>query len=135
MTIRFRRILGAGLLGSCATFALLAGACGGGGGGNDKVDISNVTVDGGKQNAGQASAEQVIEVKDGAFDPAQVTIKAGTKVIWKWTSTTSCSLLMGGTTAPEQSSGTYERLFSSGGSTFSYQCAGKPNMVGKITVE
>lgn len=135
MTTRFRRFVGAGLLGSCATFALLAGACGGGGSSNDKIDTSNVSVDGGKENTGQATAEQVIEVKDGAFDPATVTIKAGTKVIWKWTSSTACSLLMGGTAAPEQSSGTYERLFSSGGSTFSYQCAGKPDMVGKITVE
>lgn len=58
MTVGFHRFVGAGLLGGCAVFALLAGACGGGGGGNDKVDISNVTVDGGKQNAGQASADK-----------------------------------------------------------------------------
>lgn len=135
MTTRFRRFAGAGLLGGCATLALLAGACGGGGSADKTIDTSNISVDGGKQNAGQATGEQVIEVKDGSFDPATVTIKAGTKVIWKWTSSTSCSLLMGGAAVPEQSSGTYERLFSSGGSTFSYQCAGKPDMVGKITVE
>jgi len=125
----------AGLIGSCAALALLAAACGGGGGKKESIDTSNVAIDSRTSTSSQSAPEQIIEVKDGAFDPATVTIKAGTKVVWKWTSNTPCALLMSGSTQPEQSSGTYERVFSSAGSTFSYQCAGKPDMVGKITVE
>jgi plastocyanin len=114
------------------TMVMLAG-CGGGGGKDEKIDTSRIGVQ--QNTTAQASAEQIIEVKDGSFSPDTVTIKAGTKVVWKWTANVPCSLLMSGSAAPEQSSGTYERLFSTGGSTYSYQCAGKPAMAGKITVE
>lgn len=119
----------AAVLGAAAALS----ACGGGGGGGGTVDISNVSVQ--QNTTQQATAEQVIEVRESSFSPDAVTIKAGTKVIWKWTASTPCALLLSGSAAPEQSSGTYERVFSSAGSTFSYQCAGKPAMVGKITVE
>lgn len=130
--MRVRRVSGLLAAAAIGSTALLA-ACGGGGGGGGQVDISNVSVQ--QNTTQQASAEQIIEVRESSFSPDVVTIKAGTKVIWKWTATTPCSLLLSGSAAPEQSSGTYERIFSSAGSTFSYQCAGKPDMVGKITVE
>ncbi len=134
MPSRFRMFAGAAALVSISV-AMGAAACGGGGGDSGgNADLSGVTVR--SLNATPtAGAQQIIEVKDGSFDPKDVTIKAGTTIVWKWTSSVSCSLLLGGQAAPEQSSGQYERLFSTGGSTFSYQCAGKPDMVGKITVE
>ncbi|MCC6960137.1 MAG: hypothetical protein IT301_09855 [Dehalococcoidia bacterium] len=134
MKIRKHWFTTAALIGSCAALALLA-ACGGGGGKKETIDTSNVAIDARTTTSNQVVPEQVIEVKAGSFEPAAVTIKAGTKVIWKWTASTPCSLQMAGSTIPEQSSGTFERVFSSAGSTFSYQCAGKPDMVGKITVE
>lgn len=133
VTNRVRRLAGLVALGVFASTAVVLAGCGGGGGKDEKIDTSGVVVD--QNTTAQAAAEQIIEVKDGSFSPDTVTIKAGTKVIWKWTANVSCSLLMSGSAAPEQSSGTYERLFSSGGSTYSYQCEGKPAMAGKITVE
>ena len=65
-----------------------------------------------------------------------VTIKAGTKVIWKWTGTNPHSIQLSGTTSPEQTSGTYERTFDQRGSSFNYQCGvHKAAMAGKIVIE
>lgn len=135
VTTQIRKPVGVCLLGCLFAVALLGAACGGGGEKKSDIDTSNVAIDARTQVSNQPAVEQIIEIKDGAFDPATVTIKAGTKVIWKWTANVPCSILMSGSAAPEQSSGTYERVFASAGSTFSYQCAGKSNMVGKITVE
>lgn len=111
-------------------------ACGGGGGGDD-LDISGVKI--GNQNPTAASdrAEQVIEVKDNSFSPETVTIKAGTKVVWKWVGTSNPhSIQLSGSTSPEQASGTFERTFDQTGNSFSYQCGvHKAAMTGKIVIE
>lgn len=80
--------------------------------------------------------EATIEVKDNAFAPETVTIKAGTKVIWKWSGTNPHSIQLSGTTSTEQTSGTFERTFDQRGSSFNYQCGvHKTAMVGKIVIE
>jgi plastocyanin len=124
----------AGLASVVIGAALLASCGGGGSSGDDSGGLTNVNISQGTPKPLERP-EQVIEVGDSAFNPNDVTIKVGTKVIWKWTGTTACAIQLAGVTAPEQSSGTYEQTFDSGGVSFSYQCAGKSGFVGKITVE
>ena len=132
----FRRVL-------WTTFALfvVAGvipltACGGGGGGgNNGGDVGDLSgqVDL-KTTVPLDLPDQIIEVKDGSFTPDSVTIKAGTKVVWQWADTTSCAIQFAGKSGPEQTTGTYEFVFGETGSSFTYQCAGKPGVTGKIIV-
>jgi len=122
-----------------AAVPLLA-ACGGGGddggsGGNSTVDLGGAVAL--KTDIPKDLPDQIIEVKDNSFTPDSVTIKAGTKVIWKWVDTQNKhSVQMLGSTSPEQSSGTFEAKFDQSGSTISYQCGvHKEAMTGKIIVE
>lgn len=78
-----------------------------------------------------------IEVKDNSFTPETITVKQGTKVVWKWVETSNQhSVLMSGVKSPEQSSGTYERNFDQKGVSYSYQCGVHgAAMAGRIVVE
>ena len=111
-------------------------SCGGGGGSDDDVDIAGSIRNQGGPTAAVEKLEKTIDVTDNAFAPDSVTIKAGTKVIWKWTGTNPHSIQLSGTTSPEQASGTYERTFDQTGSSFNYQCGvHKDAMTGKIVIE
>lgn len=117
----------------------MAAACGGGGGddgGNGGGVLTNVTIDAPRNN-NNPIAEQVIEVRDNEFSPAEVTIKSGTKVIWKWVDTQAPhSIQLSGNTSEEQTSGTYERTFDQTGNSFAYQCGvHKEAMTGRIVIE
>jgi plastocyanin len=113
-------------------------ACGGGGGGDDDDAgaLGNVKIDA-PRNDSNPTDEVVIEVKDNEFSPAEVTIKSGTKVVWKWVGTQNPhSIQLSGNTSPEQSSGTYERTFDQTGNSFAYQCGvHKAAMTGRIIIE
>lgn len=141
-----KRKLGAVVVGVCMAGALLTAACGGGG--SDNGGSGGSAGDGGGKlenvNTQDATAtpdtdrpEVVIEVRDGSFSPDVVTVKAGTKVIWKWVDTTQPhSILLSGTKSPEQTSGTYERIFDQKGVTYPYQDGvSGAAMSGKIIVE
>ena len=134
--IRIRRFVGTGFAIAVFVSALPLAACGGGGGDGDSgPGVINVI---GNEPTAAARAEQVIEVKDNSFTPDTVTIKGGTKVIWKWVDTANPhSIQLGGQTSPEQTSGTYERVLSQGGGgNFSYQCGVHgAAMTGKIIIE
>ena len=133
--INFRRIVGTGMAMAVLVGALPLAACGGGGGGGtDGPLVIDVNQEG---NTPAARVEQVIEVKDNSFSPDSVTIKAGTKVIWKWVGTANPhSIQLGGQTSTEQSSGTFERNFEQSGGNFSYQCGVHgAAMAGKIVIE
>jgi plastocyanin len=121
---------------------MLAAACGGGGddnggGGDQQVKIENVN----RQNATPTPdvnrPEVVIEVRDNSFTPETVTVKQGTRVIWKWVDTSNAhSILLSGTSSPEQTSGTYERVFDQKGVSYPYQCGVHgASMSGRIVVE
>ena len=117
--------------------ALPLSACGGGGGGGDDNSVlSGVQTDVGTKTAREV-VEQVIDVKDNEFSPSSVTIKAGTKVVWKWTGTSNPhSIQLQGTTSPEQTSGSFERTFDQTGNSFAYQCGvHKEAMSGRIVIE
>lgn len=117
--------------------ALAVAGCGGGGDDDADVDFSGVEVSSQNPTAVKETLEQVIEVKDNSFTPETVTIKAGTKVVWKWVGTSnSHSIQLTGSTSPEQKSGEFSRVFDQSGTTFSYQCGvHKAAMTGRIVVE
>ena len=118
-----------------AVVGLALAACGGGGGGDDDGGLGVINIDQSTKTA--LVGEQIIEVKDNQFVPAEVTIKPNTKVIWKWTGTSNAhSIQLSGNTSPEQTSGTYERVFDQSGSSFAYQCGvHKAAMTGRIVIE
>ncbi len=134
-----RKAGGTGFAVTVLAGALALAACGGGGGDDNEDDggLGNVQTDVGGPTKVVETIEQVIEVTDNAFAPETVTIKAGTKVIWKWTGTSNPhSIQLSGNTSPEQSSGTYERVFDQTGNSFAYQCGvHKAAMAGRIVIE
>lgn len=134
----FRRIFGTIFALVVIASVIPLAACGGGGGDDDSADIGDISgrVDL-KTTVPLNLPDQIIEVKDNSFTPDTVTIKAGTKVVWKWVDTkNSHSVQLSGTTSPEQSSGTFERVFTESGSSFAYQCGvHKAAMTGRIVVE
>jgi plastocyanin len=135
---RIRRVVGTGFAIAVVAGSLPLAACGGGGGngGGGDADLSGIEVEASRKTE-TANAEVVVEVKDNSFNPDTITIKTGTKVVWKWVGTSNAhSIQLSGNTSPEQSSGTYERVFDQTGSTFSYQCGvHKAAMTGKIVIE
>ena len=112
---------------------VIAAACGGGGGGGTTGPTNSNP--GGTTNPG-GTVTNTVNLADQAFNPATVTVPAGTTVTWQWPST--CSDGYGGyytcpthsvvfddgsnIQSPTQSSGTFTRTFSSAG-TFKYHCA------------
>lgn len=139
-----RRIGWSAAMGICAAGALLTAACGGGGddnggsgGGDQNVKLENVNTQNATPTPDTNRPVVEIEVKDNAFSPETITVKQGTKVVWKWVGTSNQhSVLMSGVKSPEQSSGTYERNFDQKGVSYSYQCGVHgAAMAGRIVVE
>lgn len=136
--LQIRRFVGTGAAIAVVAAVLPLAACGGGGG-DDNEDtgaLGNVQIDA-PRNEDTAREEVTIEVKDNEFVPAEVTIKSGTKVIWKWVDTQAPhSIQLSGNTSTEQTSGTYERVFDQTGNSFAYQCGvHKAAMAGRIIIE
>lgn len=113
--------------------ALVAMACGGGGNGTADVKLENVNPN---VNATEAPVErpvQEIRVTDRGCEPAQVTIKARTRVVWKWENTASpIAIMLAGVSSPAQTSGEYQRDFDQAGVSYPYQCG---PATGRIVVE
>ena len=133
--IRVRRIVGTSLAVAVLASSLPVAACGGGGGDSDDGPlVINVNQEG---TSSAVRPEQIIEVKDNSFAPDSLTVKAGTKVIWKWVGTANPhSIQLGGQTSTQQTSGTFERIFEQAGGNFSYQCGVHgAAMAGKIVIE
>ncbi len=127
-------MVGTGFAIAMIAASLPLAACGGGGDDDGGAgDLSGIVDQ--RPTESVAKPEVVIEVKESSFAPSTVTVKPGTKVIWKWASTTACAIQYAGNTGPEQTSGTYERVFDQTGSSFTYQCANNNAMTGKIVIE
>jgi plastocyanin len=141
--IQLRRVLHVVLVLGLTVSPTALAACGGGGSSSSDdtkptTDVSCAKiVQGTSTPKGGVVVEQIIEVKDNSFEPQTVHIKSGTKVIWKWTDTKNMhSVQLGGTTSDQQSSGTFERIFSEGAGTFNYQCGVHTSaMTGTIIVD
>jgi plastocyanin len=102
-----------------AALLMLAAACGGGDDGPTTPPAANE-----------------VTVSDNVFTPATRTVPAGTTVTWRWAGGSSMHnvTFAAGTSSPNQTSGTFQRLFSTAGS-FPYQCTiHGAGMSGTITV-
>jgi plastocyanin len=78
-----------------------------------------------------------VRVSNNAFSPATRTIAVGTTLTWRWVSGSSMHnvTFTGGPASPDQSSGTFARLFSAAG-TFTYLCTiHGASMSGSVTVQ
>ena len=78
-----------------------------------------------------------VRVSNNAFAPAARTIAVGTTLTWRWVSgsATHNVTFTAGSSSPDQSSGTFARLFSTAG-TFTYLCTiHGAGMSGSVTVQ
>ena len=113
-----------------------AAACGGGSSGGGGTTGPTNSNPGGTGNPGGGGVVNTVNLADQSFNPASVTVPAGTTVTWAWPST--CSDGYGGyytcpthsvvfddgsnIQSPTQSTGTFTRTFSAAG-TYKYHCA------------
>lgn len=122
-----------GLGGVALAAALMAAACGGGGDSGGKVTLENVNPNVGTPEAPKERPVQEIRVTDQGCEPANVTVKAGTRITWRWENTSSpIAIMMAGQKSPEQTSGEYSRDLLEAGLSYTYQCG---TSTGRIVVE
>ncbi|GIW13892.1 MAG: hypothetical protein KatS3mg062_1331 [Tepidiforma sp.] len=113
--------------------ALTAAACGGGGNDNSDVKLENVNPNVNSTATSQERQTVEIKVTDQGCEPAEVTIKARTRVVWKWENTSEpVSIMLAGQSSPQQTSGEYARDFDQAGLSYPYQCG---STTGRIVVE
>ena len=76
-------------------------------------------------------------IADNSFSPAELTIKAGTNVVWEWGGANPHSVQLGGRASDTMTgSGKFEKVFDTPGTTFPYQCGVHgAAMSGKIIVQ
>ncbi|HSS10400.1 MAG TPA: plastocyanin/azurin family copper-binding protein, partial [Acidimicrobiales bacterium] len=75
-----------------------------------------------------------VELKNIAFNPPTVTIKAGQAVVWKFDDGSIAHNVVGnGWRSSDMSSGTYSRTFTTAG-TYPYQCTIHSGMTGTVVV-
>lgn len=103
----------------------VAGSCGGGSGGTTGLGNNN-----------QGSTSDAIDVNDNTFDPSSTTVPNGTTVTWTWKGANQHSVTFDdGTTSVKQTSGSYQRTFTTAG-TYRYHCLVHGNaMSGTINVQ
>jgi plastocyanin len=119
VTTNRSRLLVAGF---CLAALATLGACGGGSS---------------TKSAKSGSGAKAVEIKDFAFSPSAITVKAGTKVTW-----TNHDGFDHTVTAEDKSfdsqhvakDGTFEQTFQKAG-TFKYFCAIHNSMTGTVTVQ
>jgi plastocyanin len=105
---------------------VLLAACGGGGDGYNTPT---------NPNPNPPSTSNAITVRDNSFSPSATTVAVGTTVTWTWAGADIHNVTFpGGPASPEQSSGTYQRTFSTAG-VFNYSCTRHTGMNGSVTVQ
>lgn len=104
------------------------------------VDETEGTVDNpktGQEQTGPSASESRVVIKNFAFSPNALRIKAGTKVTWTnddvagHSVTSDTNVFDSGVLSPGKS---FERVFSQKG-TFAYHCEPHPSMKGTVIVE
>ncbi|PTR21355.1 plastocyanin [Rhodococcus sp. OK519] len=99
-----------------------------------------VTGCGSGEDGGSSGPAVVIEVKNMAYSPAQVTIEKGQTVQWKFDDSglphdvAGEGSLQGELKSDLLTEGTYEYTFDEAG-TFDYHCTPHPMMVGTVVVQ
>ena len=80
-------------------------------------------------------AENTVVIRGSAFDPAELTVKAGTTVTWINKDPVNHNIKGSGMSSPVMAtSQRFEHTFKTVG-TFSYSCGIHPTMAGKVIVE
>ncbi|MEO6399036.1 MAG: cupredoxin domain-containing protein [Tepidiformaceae bacterium] len=115
---------------------LLAGVSAACGGSSDSGSGAEPTQASVKATATPPPETKVV-VADNSLTPAEVTIKAGTRVVWEWSGSNPHSVLLSGRASETMTgSGKFEKVFDSPGTTFPYQCGVHgASMSGKIIVQ
>ena len=93
--------------------------------------------DGGPSDGAPAGppADATIQLKPTTFEPAEVTVKVGETVAWKWGSGVQHDVEGDGFKSKIQSKGEFRHTFDEAG-TFDFKCNVHPTtMTGKVTVE
>ena len=123
-------------VGAFALAALFGAACGGSSDSSTKSGAGATTQQSEKATP-TAAPVAIITISDNKFEPAEITIKAGTTVRWQWSGNNPHSVLISGSNSGQHSSsGTFERTFSAAGASFPFQCGVHgAAMSGRITVE
>ncbi len=103
---------------------------------NQSQPASNSTQQNQTQNQTQTqNNSSTVSIANFAFDPADLTVKAGTEVTWtnndSTTHTINFDSFNSGDVAPGS---TYKHTFADKG-TFNYHCSIHPSMQGKVTVQ
>jgi plastocyanin len=107
---------------AAGAFALVLTACGG----SSSSKVSNTV----PPNAGA-----IVDMKNIAFSPATVTIKAGQTVVWKFDDGSTAHNITGeGFRSPDRSSGTFSHTFSKAGD-YKYDCTIHSGMNGEVVVK
>lgn len=114
--------------------AVLAG-CGGGSSGGGVSDLA--TPGGAVKPTPTPNPQAKIMIADNSFTPAELTIAAGTNVVWEWGGANPHSIQLGGRASDSMTgSGKFEKVFDTPGTTFPYQCGVHgAAMSGKIIVQ
>lgn len=131
------------------TIALFAAGCGddsdedtGGGGGGAQTTEQPADTGGGGGAEAPAKATVQVTMSDIEFQPSDVTVKKGGKVVWTNEESVPHDVTKTGGPGKDFSSGkgnmnegdTYEQTFTAAGEV-EYVCTVHPNMTGTVTVE
>ena len=89
-------------------------------------------------STGDAVATSKVTIKDFAFSPATIKVKAGTTVTWTNQDSTQHTVTVdsgvGPRSQPLDNGDSYSYTFAQSG-TYTYKCTFHPNMTGKVIVE
>lgn len=116
------------------TLVAVMAACGGG----SSSDNAGLPTQGASSKPTAAPPPEVkVAIADNSFTPAELTIKAGTKVVWEWSGANAHSVMMSGRASDTLTgSGRFERVFDTPGTSFPYQCGVHgAAMSGKVIVQ
>lgn len=117
------------------TLAGLMAACGGSS--SNSADANAPTQAGAARATATPAPEAKVTLADNSFSPAELTVTAGTKVVWEWGGANPHSVMMSGRASDTfTGSGKFERTFDTPGTSFPYQCGVHgAAMSGKVTVK
>ena len=121
-------------VGGLVLLAAMTAACGGG---SSSSSGDSPTQAGADKATPTPPPQAKVMIADNSFTPAELTIAAGTNVVWEWSGTNPHSVLLGGRASDTLTgSGKFEKVFSTPGTTFPYQCGVHgAAMSGKIIVQ
>ena len=119
--------------------ALAVAACGGGSTAAPSQAAQSAAASAAQSSGGAsggAGGSQSVEIKNFAFNPATLSVKAGDKVTWTNADSAAHTVTFDDGSADSKNmanNATFEHTFSSAG-TFAYHCAIHSQMKGSITV-